>query len=41
MHQDQMATDRQMMRRHYGMLAVNLALSLAIMYFAMFAMIYA
>jgi len=40
-HRELMAMDRQMMRRHYGMLAVNLALSLAIMYFAMFAMIYA
>jgi len=30
----------QMMRRQYIMLGVNLALSLAIMYFAMFAMIY-
>lgn len=39
--QHQMAMDPRMMRRHYVMLGVNLALSLAIMYFAMFAMIYA
>ncbi len=31
--------DPTMMRRHYGMLALNLAISLAIMYFVMFAMI--
>ena len=31
----------EMMRHHYGMLAVNLVLSLPIMYFAMFAMIWA
>ena len=31
--------DRQMMQRHYMMLALNLALSLVIMYIAMFAMI--
>ena len=31
--------DPAMMRRHYGMLALNLAISLAIMYFVMFAMI--
>ena len=30
----------EMMRHHYKMLAVNLVLSLAIMYFAMFAMIW-
>ena len=30
----------EMMRHHYRMLAVNLVLSLAIMYFAMFAMIW-
>lgn len=40
-HQDQTPMDPRMMRRHYGMLGINLALSLAIMYFAMFAMIYA
>jgi hypothetical protein len=33
-------TDPQMVRKHYMMLGVNLVLSLAIMYFAMFAMIY-
>ena len=31
--------DRQMMQHHYMMLALNLALSLVIMYIAMFAMI--
>jgi hypothetical protein len=31
--------DPRMMRRHYMMLALNLAISLAIMYFVMFAMI--
>jgi len=34
------ATDSKMIGRHYIMLGLNLALSLAIMYFAMFAMIY-
>ena len=33
------STSAQMMRHHYMMLALNLILSLAIMYFAMFAMI--
>lgn len=32
-------SDPAMMRRHYTMLALNLAISLAIMYFVMFAMI--
>lgn len=36
---DGKAMDHQMMRHHYMMLALNLALSLAIMYIAMFAMI--
>jgi hypothetical protein len=34
------ATSDQMMRRHYMMLGVNLLISLAIMYLAMFAMIW-
>lgn len=34
------ATDSKMIGRHYIMLGLNLTLSLAIMYFAMFAMIY-
>lgn len=33
-------TDHDMTRKHYGMLGLNLAISLAIMYFVMFAMIY-
>jgi uncharacterized protein (DUF305 family) len=38
-HKGEGAMDRQMMQHHYRMLALNLALSLAIMYIAMFAMI--
>ena len=34
------AMNRDMMRKHYGLLGLNLAVSLAIMYFVMFAMIY-
>ena len=36
---DRAMQDPAMMRRHYIMLALNLAISLAIMYFVMFAMI--
>jgi uncharacterized protein (DUF305 family) len=38
-HQGGRSMDRQMMQHHYKMLALNLALSLVIMYIAMFAMI--
>jgi uncharacterized protein (DUF305 family) len=37
---DYSGTSPQMMRQHYGMLAVNLILSLIIMYLGMFAMIW-
>ena len=39
-HKAQGHMNPEMMRHHYKMLAVNLVLSLAIMYFAMFAMIW-
>ena len=34
------AVNHDMVRKHYGLLGLNLALSLAIMYLVMFAMIY-
>lgn len=39
-HEMSSAKSAQMMKHHYGMLAVNLGLSLIIMYIAMFAMIW-
>ena len=39
-HGQYVATSDRMMRRHYMMLGVNLLISLAIMYLAMFAMIW-
>ena len=39
-HEKHDQTDADMVRKHYMMLALNLAISLAIMYFVMFAMIW-
>ena len=39
-HQGHGQMDREMMRHHYKMLGLNLAISLVIMYLAMFAMIW-